>query len=177
MRKNGYLGFEWRCECTMWRCWYLYRVSRKTSLQLFSLCTRRWRRYRLCTVRKEMKSKTIEKETEIDIQERFFLLFTIVSSSRICSKSLTSQTSLLKKMIYLADHRPETNSDEYTELIFWLYLFCDRIISSAKRVHICWITNHYVYASSPPHSSVCFRLKQPRLVKMWYPSMSVRDAD
>ena len=39
----------------------------------------------------------------------------------------------LKKMIYLADHRPEKNSDEYTESILWLYLFCDRIISSAKR--------------------------------------------
>ena len=178
MRKNGYLGFEWSCESIMWCCWYLYQISRKTSLQLFSLCTRRWRRYRLCTVRKEMKSTTIEKKTEIDIQERFFFLLpTTISSSRIGNKSLTSQTSLSKKDDLSADHRLEKNSDEYTESILWFYLFCDRIISSAKLVHICWIT--YLFVSTPnlPHSSVCFRLKQPKLVKKWSPSMSVRNAD
>ena len=71
-RKNGCLGFEWSGESIMWRCWYLYQISRKTRLQLFLLCTRCWRWYRLCTVRKEMKSTTIEKKTEIDTQESFF---------------------------------------------------------------------------------------------------------
>ena len=56
----------------------------------------------------------------------------------VTCRSLTSQTSLsTKKMIYLADHRPEKNSDEYSESIRWLYLFCDKIITSAKLVHIC----------------------------------------
>jgi hypothetical protein len=62
-------------------------------------------------------------------------------------------------MIYLADHRLEKNSDEYTESILWFYLFCDRIISIAKLVLICWITNLYVSAPDLPHSSVYFRLK------------------
>ena len=91
--------------------------------------------------------------------------------------SSTSQTSLLKNMIYLADRRPEKNSDEYTESILWFYLFCDGMISSAKRVHICWITNLFVSAPDLPHSSVCFRFKQLKIVKKWYLSMSVRNAD
>ena len=37
---------------------------------------------------------TIEKKTEIEIQESLFLLFTTVSSSGIRNKSATSQTSL-----------------------------------------------------------------------------------
>ena len=65
----------------------------------------------------------------------------------------------LKKMIYLADHRPGENSDDYTESELWFYLLCDKIISSAKFVHTCWIT--YLFGSAPnlPHSSVCFRIK------------------
>ena len=56
----------------------------------------------LSTVRKEMKSTTIETKIEIDIQKSFFqfpLLFTPISSLRISCKSLTSQPSRLKKMI------------------------------------------------------------------------------
>ena len=68
----------------------------------------------------ESKSTTIEKKTGIDIQESFFPV-----------------PHSLKKIVYLADHRIEKNSDEYIESLLWLYLFCDRIISSAKRVHIC----------------------------------------
>ena len=83
----------------------------------------------------------------------------------------------LKKMIYVADHRPEKNSDEYTESIRWFYLSCDRIIPSAKRVHICWITYLFVSAPHLPHPSIYCRLEQPELVKEWYPSMSVRNAD
>ena len=139
----------------MWNCWYLYQISRKTGLQLFSLYTRCWRRYRLCAVRKEMKSTTIKKKTEIDTQQSFFILSTTISSSRIWNKSSTSQTLLLKKRLYLADHRSEKNSDEYTESILWFNLFCERIISSAKLVHICWITNLFVSAPNLPHSSVC----------------------
>ena len=71
----------------------------------------------------------------------------------------------------------EKNLDKYTESILWLYLFCDRIISSAKRVHICWTTNLYVSAPNLPHSLAYFRLEQPKLVKKWYPSMQVRNAD
>ena len=94
------------------------------------------------------------------------------------SRKFLSSVSLSKKnMIYLADHRTEKNSDEYTESIFWLYLFCDSMISSVKLVHICWITNLYVSAPNRPYSSVCFRLELPRLVKKWYLSMSVRNAD
>ena len=157
----------------MWRCWYLYQISRKASLQLFSLRIRRWRWYRLRTVRKELKSRAIEKETELEIQESFFLLSTPISSSRIGNKSSISQTSLLRKMIYLADHRLEKNSDEYTESILWLDIFCDRIISSAKRVHIYWITDLFVSAPNLRHSSACFRWKESRLVKKWSPSRSV----
>ena len=142
------------------------------------MCTRRWRRYRLCTVRKEINSTTIEKETEIDTQECFFLESTEISSSRIGNKSSTSPNSLSKKKtIYLADHRPEKNSDGYTEFILWCYLFCDGIISSAKLVHTCWITNLYVSTPNLPHSLIWFRLKQPNLVKKWYPSMSLRNTD
>ena len=65
----------------------------------------------------------------------------------------------LKKMIYLADHRPKKNSNEGAEWILWFYFFCDGISTSAKLVHICWIINLYVSTSSLPHSSVCFRLK------------------
>ena len=83
----------------------------------------------------------------------------------------------LKKMIYLADHRLKKNSDEYTKSILWLYLFGVRIIESAKLVNISWITNLFVSASHLPHSSVCFRLKQSKPIKKWYPSMSVRNAD
>ena len=90
--------------------------------------------------------------------------------------SSTSQTSLLRKVIYLDDYRREENSDEDTESILCCYLFCDRIISSAKRVHVCWITYLFVSPPNLPHSSVCCWLKQPKLVKMWYPPMSVRDA-
>ena len=66
-----------------------------------------------------------------------FLLFKPISSSRIRSESSSSQTSLLKKMSYLADHLVEKNVDEYTESLVWLYLFSEGIISSAKLVHIC----------------------------------------
>ena len=59
----------------------------------------------------------------------------------------------------------EKNLDKYTESILWLYLFCDRIISSAKRVHICWTTNLYVSAPNLPHSLAYFRLEQRKLVK------------
>ena len=168
MRKNGYLGFEWSCESIMSRClllWklcfsYLDQISRKTRLQLFSLCTRRWRWSRLCTVKKEMKSTTIEKKTEIDIRKSFFPV-----------------PHFLKMIIYLADHCPVKYSDEYKDSILWLYLFGDRIISSIKHAHICWITNPFVSAPNLPHSSVSFRLKQTKLVKKWYPSMSVRNVD
>ena len=77
----------------------------------------------------------------------------------------------LKKMIYLADHRPERKSDKYTESILCFYLLCDAITSNAKLVHICWITNLYISAPNLLHSSVCCRLKKPKLVKKWYPSM------
>ena len=68
-------------------------------------------------------------------------------------------------MIYLTDHRPEKKSDECSETLLWLYLFDDRIISSVKLVHISCITNLFVSAPNLPHSSVCFWLKQPKLVK------------
>ena len=89
----------------------------------------------------------------------------------------TSQTSRLKKMIYLAGHRLETNSDEDTESILWFSLFCDRIISSAKLVHICWITYLIVSAPNLPYASFYFRVKQPKLINKWYASISVRNAD
>ena len=132
----------------MWRYWFLCQISRKTSMQSFSLHTRRWIRYRLGTVRKEMKSTTMEKKTELDIQESFFHLLTTISSSRIGTKSSASQTSILRKMIYLADHHPNKKSDEDRESILWFYLLCDRIISSTKLVHICWITDLFVSAPS-----------------------------
>ena len=62
------------------------------------------------------------------------------------------------KKIYLADQLPETNSDEYTESLLWFYLFCDRIISSAKLLHICWMSCLFVFTPNLPHSSVYFRL-------------------
>jgi hypothetical protein len=68
-------------------------------------------------------------------------------------------------MMYLADHRPEKKLDEYTESLLWFYLFGDRIISSTKLVHICWITNLFDSAPNHPHSSVCFRLKQPKPIQ------------
>ena len=40
--------------------------------------------------------------------------------------SSTPKNSLLKKMIYLADHPPEKNWNEYTESILWLYLVLRR---------------------------------------------------
>ena len=162
--QEGICVVEAKLRKHMWRCWYLYQISRKTRLQLFSWYTRRWGCYRQCTVRKEMKSTTIEKKTKIDILETFFLLSTTISSSTICSKSSTPQISLLKKLIYLAYHCPEKNSNDYTESILWLYVFCDRIISNAKLVHICWIAYLFVSAPNLPHSSVYFRVKQPKLV-------------
>ena len=114
---------------------------------------------------------------QIDTQESLFLLSTPISSSRICSESSTTQTSLIRKLVYLADQRPEKNLDEYVEATLWLYPFCDRIISSAKFVHICWMNYLFVSAPNLPHSSVCFRLKQPKLVKEWNPSMLVQNAD
>ena len=166
-----------RVICDASCCWYLYRISRRTSLQLFLLCTGLFKRYWLCTIRKEMKWTTIEKKTEIDTQESLFLLSTPISSSRICSESSTTQTSLIRKLVYLPDHHPEKNLDEYEEAILWLYPFCDRITSSAKRVHIRWITYLFVSAPHLPHSTVRFRLEQPKLVQKWYPSMQVRNAD
>ena len=130
-----------------------------------------------CALSGKKRNQQRSKRKQIDIQESFFLLFTTISSSRIGNKSSTSQTSLLKKMIYLADHRPEKNSDEYKDSMLWLYLFCDRIISSVKLVHICWITNLHISAPNLLHSPAYFLLKQPRLDKKWYPSMSVRNAD
>ena len=96
---------------------------------------------------------------------QFFLVFTYISSLRIGNKSSTSLTSLLGKMIYLADHRRGKDSVEYSESVLWLYVFGDRIISSAKPVHICWITDLYRSAPNLSHSSVYFRSKQPKLVK------------
>ena len=76
--------------------------------------------------------------------------------------SSTSQTSLLKKVIYLADHLPEKNSDEYTESILWFYLFCDRVIARTKLVRICCITNPFV---STPESSTFFGLLPSKTAK------------
>ena len=157
----------------MWRCWYLYQISRKTRLQLFSLCTRRWRRYRPCSVSEEMKSTTIEKKTEIDIQESFSFIHNNLFFKNLKWIHQLLRPHFLKKMIYVADHRPEKNSDEYTESILRLYLFGDRMISSAKRVQICWITHLFVVTRDLPYSSVCFRSKQAKLVKEGCPSMSV----
>ena len=106
-----------------------------------------------------MKSTTIEKKIEIDIQEKFFLLFITISSSMIGNNSSTFKTSLLKRMIYPADHHLENISDEYIESILWFYLSCDSIISGAKLAHICWITNLHISAPNLPHSSVYFRFK------------------
>ena len=82
-------------------CWYLYKISRKTSLQLSSLCTRRWRRYRLCTVRKEMKSTTIKKViqrmTFKKVSLQFFLWFTPISSSRVWRKFINFSDLTSKK--------------------------------------------------------------------------------
>ena len=75
------------------------------------------------------------------------------------SRKLLSSTSLLKKMIYLADQRSERNTDEYTESIIWFTLFCKTIISSAKRVLICWIANLFASAPNLSHSPVCFQVK------------------
>ena len=83
----------------------------------------------------------------------------------------------LKEVIYLADHCPEKNSDEYKESILLLYLFRDRIIPSTNLVYICWITYLFVSAPNLQHSPVCFQWEQLRLVKKWYPSMSVWSAD
>ena len=69
-------------------------------------------------------------------------------------------------MIYLTDHRLEENSDEYTESILRLYFFFGRIISSAKLVLICWITNLDISIPNLPHSSVCFSRKQSKLVRI-----------
>ena len=77
----------------------------------------------------------------------------------------------LSKMTYLADHRPEKISDEYKEPLLWFFLFCDSMISSANPVLIWWITNLFVFTPNLPHSSFCFRLKQPKLVKKWYSFM------
>ena len=112
--------------------------------------------------RKKRNQQPLKRKQRLTLKRvslQLFLLFTPISSSRIENKSSTSQTSLLKKMIYLADHRPEKNLDEYTESILWLYLSGDRSISGAKRVHICWITNLFVSTPNLSHSSVCCRLK------------------
>ena len=45
-----------------------------------SRCAPGARRYRLCTVRKEMKSTTIKKKSEIDIQESFFPVLSFIHS-------------------------------------------------------------------------------------------------
>ena len=105
-----------------------------------------------CQERNEINNH--RKENRHWHSREFFLLSTTISSSRIWNKSSTSQTSLLKKMIFLTDHRLEKSSDECTESILWLYLFFDRIISSAKLVHIYCITYLYVAAPNLPHSSV-----------------------
>ena len=158
IRKNGYLGFKWSCVSIMWLClllkilccWNLFQIWSKASLQLFLLCI----------VKKEMKSTTIEKETEIDTQETFFFYSQqyILQGFEI-NHQLLRRHFWKKKMISPDDHRPEKNSDEYTESILWLYHFCDRIISGAKCVHICWITNLFVSTPNLSHSSVCCRLK------------------
>lgn len=93
---------------------------------------------------------------------QFFPLFTAISYPRIQNKSSTSQTILPRRMISRADRRPEKNSDEYTESRLSLYLFCKRILSNAKRVHICWISNLHISALNLSHASVFFRLKQPK---------------
>ena len=177
MRQDGYLRFEWSGESSMWRCWYLYQISRKTPPQLFSLCTRCWRLCRLCTVRNEMNSTTIKKKTEVDIEESFFLLSKTISSSRIWNWSRTFQTSLSRKGDLCNWSPSREKLEEYTESILRLCLVYDRVISSAKRVHICWVTYLHVSTADLPHSSVCFRVKQPKLVKTWSPSMQVRNTD
>ena len=88
-----------------------------------------------------MKSTTIKKKTQIDIHESFFPVLSFLDNNLFFT-NLKEIRQLLrphfpKKMILLTDQRPEKNSDEYTESIIWLYLFGGRIISSAKRVHIC----------------------------------------
>ena len=107
----------------------------------------------------QQPSKRKRRLTLKRVSFQFFVLFTSISSSRIFSESLTSQTSLLRKIIYLADHCPEKNVGEYTESILWPYLFCGGIIPSAKLVHICWIPNLYASAPNLSHSSVNFRWK------------------
>ena len=171
-------GFSKLAEVLCGAVGSVYQISRKTRLQLFSLCTRGCRSVSAvhCS-RKKWNQQQSKRNSEIDTRESFFLLSTTISSSRIGNKSSTSQTSLSKEMICLADHRSEKNSNEYIESILWLYLFCDRIISSEKRVQIYWITDLFVSAPNLPRSSVCFRLEQPKLVQNWYPSMSVRNAD
>jgi hypothetical protein len=107
-----------------------------------------------------LQSKIKQRLTFKKVSFQFFLLFTTTS---FCQEFEMNHQLLrphfLEKMIYLADHCPEKNSDEYTESIRWFYLFCDRMISTAKRVHICWINYHFVSAPNLSHSSVCFRLK------------------
>ena len=111
------------------------------------------------------QSKRKQSLTFKEVPLHFFLLFTPMSSSRTWNILSTSQTPLLRKMIHLTDHLPKKNSDEYTESILWFYLFCERSISSAKLVYIFCITNLDVSAPNLPHSSVCCRLKQQKLVK------------
>ena len=162
MRKNQYLGFKWSFDSIMCRCCYLYQSSRKTHLQLFSLCSRCWRRDQLGTVRKEMKSTTIEKKTDGDIQESFFPILYFLHTSLFFKNFhgiIYFSYVTFKKRMYLADHRPEEKSEEYTSSILRFYLFCGRIISSAKLIHTCWITYLFVSAPDLPHASVCFRLK------------------
>ena len=115
-----------------------------------------------------MESTIIEKKIELGIQESFFTVLSCIHTNlffKIGNKLSTSQTSLPKKMSSLADHRVQRDSAKYTESILGFYLFGDRIISSAKCVHICWIIYLYVFALNLPYSSVYFRLKQPKLVK------------
>ena len=85
---------------------------------------------------KRKQRLTLEKVFFFYPQQYFLPEFEINSS--------TSQTSLLGKMMYLADRCPKKNSDEFTESILWVYLFCDRIISSAKRVHVHML-NHLFF--------------------------------
>ena len=126
-----------------------------------------------CQERNEIENHRIENR---DWHSREFLGCSFFYSHPCLLQEFERNHQLLrprfrKKMLYLADHRPEKNSDEYTESLLWLYLFYDRITSSAKLILICCITNIFVSAPNLPHSSVCFRLKQPKLVKKWYPSM------
>ena len=115
--------------------WYLYQISRKTSLQLFSLSTRRREVVSAMHCQERNDINNHRKENR-DWHTRKFL----------CS------TSLSKKKDDLSSWSPSREK-------LRLYVFCDRIIPSATLVHICWITYLFVSAPNLPYSSVYCRLQ------------------